>query len=208
MFQTTTHQAELFLGDTHYEPRMWAHVFADVRIEQMVPSLLDLDSTMQTVDHRRIRAVEQVAVSFSLIRRGRGFDPLTMGPGMASDNAWISGGQTPTADRRIHQASSSPISREHRRLIQQTWEHSHLNGMNAGCVHMDDMVVPAVHDMKDDSSFKLAHWYCPVTGYRWGREWLVRELPADQLAELKTILTPTGKTIADFEARLEVQPTV
>jgi hypothetical protein len=191
MFHTETHRAEFYLGDTHYEPRRWAHVFADVQISHSQPSVERPDATAETVDHRQIASFDRVSVTFSLIGRGHGFDPLTMRSGWAPDRSQFSFGQIPKRERRIHDRAKSPVSTEHRRLIESVWEQHHLNDVNAGCIHMADFTVPEQHDEKDDVAYQLKHWACPVTGYRWGHKWLVREIPADQLEQLKAILTPT-----------------
>lgn len=192
MFYTETHRGRFYLGDTHVRRGQWAHVFADVDLSHAQPSITEPDATRETVDHRHIASFDSFGVTWSLVRRGRGFDPLTMTVGMADDSAVLSIGQIPERERRILQGDNSPLTKDQRILIQSAWRRHHLNDLQAGCVHMRDMLVPEEHDEKDDQSYMLNHWVCPVTGYRWGTQWLVSELPADMLAQLKGILTPVG----------------
>lgn len=84
------------------------------------------------------------------------------------------------------------------------WDAWHLSDMTAACDHMDLDTVPA--DLPtyvpsysatgpsrhkgdlDRTGWMLKHLVCPVTGYRYGRKWLAREVPAEILAELEGIL--------------------
>jgi hypothetical protein len=193
MFYTETHRSRLYLGDTHVQRGLWAHVFVDARLSHAQPSVERPDATAETVDHRQIASFDSFGASFSLIRRGGGFDPVTMTDGMADDNAWITFGQVPERERRIVQGDNSPVSRDDRILIQSAWRRHHLNDMQAGCVHMRDMIVPETHDEKDDQVYQIKHWVCPVTGYRYGSAWLVSELPDAMLTRLKGVLTPVTR---------------
>jgi hypothetical protein len=189
MFYSQTHRGDFYLGDTQHAPGHWAHVFADVRISHTQPRIDQPEVTAETVDHRHITDYNTVSVTFEVIARRRGFNPVTMSPSMAPDSAWLEVGQVPADARRIHDGSMSPVSVEHRQLIESAWEQHHLNNLVAGCDHMAELTVP--DGVADPTGYKLQNWVCPVTGYRYGSTWLVREIPADQIEQLKSILTAT-----------------
>ena len=64
--------------------------------------------------------------------------------------------------------------------IHKLWKDYHLNSMESHCAHQDKAIA---WDKVDP---------CPITGYRAGSAWLVRELPASVIKEIATL---TGKVL-------------
>lgn len=75
----------------------------------------------------------------------------------------------------------APVNR-----LQQLEDRWHLNDMRPGCTHI---TVPA--ERMGDSTWCLDNLQCPLTGYRWGRTWLVEPLPQRVLDEI----TETAETL-------------
>jgi hypothetical protein len=70
-------------------------------------------------------------------------------------------------------------SSDRARRLHALWTRWHLNDMRAGCAHM------AVTGNGYDAN---RHLVCPVTGYRFGRAWLVEPMPDAVLAEARSFL--------------------
>lgn len=66
------------------------------------------------------------------------------------------------------------LTRAEIREMHALWSRWHLNGMKAGCVHMEaDAEIGTV---------------CPETGYRYGYAWLIEPIPADTLARMNELI--------------------
>lgn len=61
--------------------------------------------------------------------------------------------------------------------IRQIWDRWHLNGMKAGCVHQ----MAGDYDRPE-----ISGQVCPVTGYKYGRAWLVDPLPPEVAEKVKS----------------------
>lgn len=61
----------------------------------------------------------------------------------------------------------------------------HLNGMKAGCIHQ----TPVYREGRYGREIDLDNTpICPETGYFYGHAWLLEELPADFMAQLRACL--------------------
>ena len=120
-------------------------------------------------------------------------------------------GQVPSADRIIARLNRG-ITQGLVDTLDRLWSEHHLNDMQAACEHMTvEMLNPDADDLQawaneeqatthrrfygltdTLSAWRIDHVVCPVTGYRYGRSWLAREVPADDLALASTILM-TGR---------------
>lgn len=66
------------------------------------------------------------------------------------------------------------LTRAEIREMHALWSRWHLNGMTAGCVHMEaDAEIGTV---------------CPETGYRKGYAWLIETIPTDTLTRMNEII--------------------
>jgi hypothetical protein len=103
-------------------------------------------------------------------------------------------GQIPAEDRVIVRHHSNDASEETRAFIEELWTAHHLNDMNAACEHMTaDML--ARHEGESASDWQtrmLDTVTCPESGYRWGRSWLARSVPADVLTKARKLIE-TGR---------------
>jgi hypothetical protein len=72
------------------------------------------------------------------------------------------------------------FNKETTKRIYELWREYHLNDMNSHCAHQDKAIK---WDLVDP---------CPITGYRAGSAWLVRELPESVIGEIKAL---TGKVL-------------
>jgi hypothetical protein len=105
--------------------------------------------TFETTDHRKIETVTRLSISGAVWNR--------------SKTDYIIGGQCREAlDNMVSYAPRWNRTKVHR--LASHWENWHLNDMNAACDHQRN----------DAGLYSPA---CPVTGYKWGHSWLVRELP-------------------------------
>ena len=92
------------------------------------------------------------------------------------ERGWISCGQN---DRELLDIvkPAKGLSLADVRRIYELWNEYHLGGMNSHCAHQD----------------KSVEWdkaqACPMTGYKAGSAWLVRELPAGVLDDVREILS-------------------
>lgn len=81
------------------------------------------------------------------------------------------------------------------------WDRWHLNGLRAGCVHQAE-AARAIYATMPDYAQDRARWDalsalpCPE-GYKYGSAWLFEPVPADVLAELRTLFgRPEGWTLS------------
>lgn len=101
-----------------------------------------------------------------------------------------SAGQVPPEDRVIARRHARDATPEVREFIEQLWLDHHLNDMHAECEHMTTEML-SKRDGETGSEWQkrmLETVVCPLTGYRWGRAWLAREVPVD-------VLTRTARLI-------------
>ena len=161
----TRPSARVFLGTGDGES--WGYkrpvkVFA--RIELRRQSSFGTDPREQeTTDHRTVVDPIELAVTFDII----GPSGTDLGGGAMGED-----GLRAVTDRSIGAESWKRLAR----LI--PW---HLNGATAGCDHQTPVYETDRYGRRVPSLSKTAE--CPVTGYRYGHSWLVRELPADIIAD-------------------------
>lgn len=75
------------------------------------------------------------------------------------------------------------------------WKEYHLTDMTAGCAHQTPVYAPDTYGRSVPSLDLTAP--CPVTGYRYGHAWLVRDLPASAVqAVLNTLRNAHRAAIA------------
>lgn len=172
----------VFLGIT----RTNMLVFANVRI------LPASDRVVEFVDHTTGTEPESIAMSFSLVAN----NSQTRGKKLAriADRFWWSGGQIP-ADERVLRFASDAV-----RVVEDAWKTTHLNLLNAACVHMTDEMLnpseatlreygfqhPRVPDYSTLQYWRLDTVVCPESGYRYGTKWLARTVSADVIRQLRS----------------------
>lgn len=161
---TTRTERKIGLGWTADRYR----VVATVALEEP-----DAGRTSTYTDHHEGPAPLRFAVMFDMVK--------------GSD--W-GGGQVPSEDRVIARRHEDDASPELAEWIDAAWRAHHLNDMHAECDHM----MPEMLARREDES--TGEWQtrmldtvvCPETGYKWGRAWLARELPADVIATARNII--------------------
>lgn len=103
-------------------------------------------------------------------------------------------GQIPAAERVIVRHHLNDANDATREFIESLWSVHHLNDMQAACDHMTpDML--ARHEGESVSDWQtrmLDTVVCPESGYKWGRAWLARKVPADVLDKARKVLE-TGR---------------
>lgn len=182
----TTHRDKFLLGRTRsHRPRTLAYVAAEVRLGK-------LTGTFPTVEHTTVTDPVTLAISFAVgFRPGDGdvdWDPYL--------NHW---GQVSSGDRKIVRP---PLSRkfdvgerdgyDHRHSIDVLWREWHNNGLQAGCVHQH-VTADALRRASEDPNVYLGNHVkpCPLTGYRYGSQWLIKPLTDAAMERIATLeLTP------------------
>lgn len=115
------------------------------------------EGTFQTTDHRIVDGTDMIAISAGVWNR--------------SKTDYIICGQCRDAlDNMVSYAPGWDVRKVQR--LAQIWDEWHLNDMQAGCIHQDD-----------------DHRVCTEVDppYTWGSAWLVREVPAEIIAELEAM---------------------
>ena len=73
------------------------------------------------------------------------------------------------------------------RKLMAAWDHYHLNGTNAGCIHQD-AYKDKVTNWDYSEVIKIPEFAkCPVCGYVYGSAWLYREIPDDVVQFIKSL---------------------
>lgn len=152
-------ERKIGLGWTAEDARVIAHVSIESGEGESVFS-----------DHTTGQHPDRVAVSFEVVRE-----------------SW---GQIPADERVIVRSHANDADEITRAFIEALWSEHHLNDMHAECDHMTpDML--ARHEGESVSDWQtrmLDTVVCPVSGYKWGRAWLARSVPADVLAQVRTLV--------------------
>lgn len=132
----------------------------------------------QSVEHEEVPKPDCVSVSFEVIGSG---------PARYRSESF---GQVPAEDRVIARSHENDADRETREFIETLWTGFHLNDMNAACAHMSaDMLKRHEGESTQDWQTRMLDTVvCPVSGYKWGRAWLTREVPAPILAQARKIV--------------------
>lgn len=121
----------------------------------------------ETTDHRTVVDPLELSVTYSTRKTWATRD---------DDDPWVScgaGAAEAVAEITTREAAPEVFERI-ARLI--PW---HLNGMSAGCDHQTVEYESSPYGRRPSLSDTLP---CPVTGYRYGSAWLLRELP-DEIVE-------------------------
>lgn len=116
----------------------------------------------------------------------------------------VSGGQNIDEIRRI--AGELTKAPPYLRRLLEVWERWHLNGMRAGCEHQGEKWTCTAPGCQTENGWHLKPEYpkrgdacrrcgrnrwdepsdhCPETGYRFGTSWLLEELPAEIVDEVR-----------------------
>lgn len=129
----------------------------------------------ETTDHRTVVDPIELAVTFDLINSG---NHDIGGGAMGADG--IAAVTTRKASPEVFERLA--------RLI--PW---HLNGMKGACDHQTVVWESSPYGRRPSLSDTLP---CPVTGYRYGHSWLVRELPAEIIADAVALgaIVPPDRT--------------
>lgn len=179
-----THKDKFLLGRTRsHRPRSLAYVMADVRLGKLV-------GTFPTIEHTSITDPVTLSIQFSV-----GFRP---GDGDTDWDAYH-WGQVPTGDRKIVRPALSRKfgfqerdGYDHRHTIDVLWRDWHNNDLSAGCVHQV-VTAEARRRASEDPNVYLGNHVkpCPITGYRWGSQWLIKPLTDTAMERIATLeLTP------------------
>lgn len=162
-----THKDKFVLGRTKgITPGALEYVSAEVTLSKMI-------GTFPTVEHESITDPVVLSIQFTVGPRREGYTDW--------DDVVTRSGQVPLADRKIIQPPLHDKYRwgerygyDERHAIEVLWREWHLNGMSAGCAHQ---VVPKGAREADPTGYlgDLVET-CPITGYRWGSQWLVKPL--------------------------------
>lgn len=129
----------------------------------------------QYTDHHEGADPDRVSVSFDVV-----------GPG----SEWH-GGQVPAEDRVIVRRHDNDADEATETFINELWATHHLNDMNAACDHMTPEML-ARHEGESTHDWQtrmLDTVTCPETGYRWGRAWLAKAVPADVLDKARQLIS-------------------
>lgn len=117
--------------------------------------------TFETTDHRQIETVTRLSISGAVWNRQK-------------TDYIISGQCRDALDNMVSYASGWDRSKVE--LLSWIWEDWHLNDMNAACDHQKR------HAGLDSP-------VCPVTGYKYGHSWLVRELPDEIITAMEDLFS-------------------
>lgn len=142
-----------------------AELVIDVRIEF-------IDRGGETTDHFLVDGVWRLGISMGVWNRSK-TDFIICGQGIAA------------LDNMVSYAPGWNRAKVQR--LKEIWEEWHLNDMTPACVHQ---VLPEVPESasRDRIGWLLKNTpECPETGYKYGHKWLVRELPAEIIAELEAM---------------------
>jgi hypothetical protein len=179
-------EGTVFLGRTPERNRV--HVDIQIIEKSLAPSV------KQTVDHGYVSRYAELSISGKVTS-----------PGWAVQRS----GQVVNAASEV--LIGQPAVPFASRLVE-VWDEWHLNGMQAGCAHQPtawicstcglengwhlnpsypkrgDACVSCEKNRWDEESDR-----CPVSGYRYGTSWLLRDLPSDLIVEIKSwIGNPDG----------------
>lgn len=174
-----THQDTFLLGRTRgYNPRLLEHVSAEVSLGQLI-------GTYPTIEHDTITDPITFAVQFTVGPRPRG-DYVDW------DELVTRGGQTAPEDRKILRPpwydKFKPGERngyDLRHVIDTLWREWHLNATTPGCAHQ--VVPPEARDADHTGPFADSIKRCPITGYRWGSQWLIKPLTDAALERIASL---------------------
>lgn len=165
-----SNERKIGLGWTEDGERVIAHV--------SIESGADKGTSVFT-DHSEGASPDRVSVSFEVV-----------GGKFRSESF----GQVPAEERVIVRAHENDADETTRAFIEDLWTSHHLNDMKTACDHMTPEML-ARHEGESGPDWQtrmLDTVTCPETGYRWGRAWLARAVPADVLTKARQILA-TGR---------------
>lgn len=142
------------------------NVYAEARIEISNPG------EWHTVEHETVTDPVTLAFSGVVIRKGGSF---------GRDGDWRGAGQIVDDVKRIVTPLQGWSAEDVAKLVE-NWDKWHLNTMRAGCVHQPpESIVYQQGKYGREVNFDATP-VCPVSGYRYGSEWLTEAVPADVLA--------------------------
>lgn len=176
--EQVTHKDTFLLGRTRgYNPRVLEYVSAEVMFGKRI-------GTFPTVEHESITDPAVLTISFTVGPRRAGYPDW--------DEAITRSGQVLLADRKIVRPPLHDKYRwgelpgyDLRHAIEVLWREWHLNDTVAGCAHQ---VVPAGIRDADPIGYLGDHIKrCPITGYRWGSQWLIKPLNDSALERIASL---------------------
>lgn len=119
-----------------------------------------------SVNHQDLKHFQELAFTGVLVRKYGSISP---------ERAWDTCGQNYEDMLKIIEPAKG-FTRLDIKRIYELWQEWHLNTMQTHCSHQD----------------KATKWDecepCPITGYRAGSAWLVRELPESVIQEINALL--------------------
>jgi hypothetical protein len=171
-----------------YGYKVKLRVTVEVRLER-----LERSDSYETTTHEQVAAPLDFALTTAV------WQP----PTRTRERDIVMGGATieTLVDVLEHGELAPGFTREKVERLIEMFEKHHLNSLRAGCAHQTMAIDPDGSPL-DRTSYALDHTpACPVTGYRWGRSWLLEPLPAGFLRELVGMFTGP-----EFEGRVYVKP--
>ena len=124
------------------------------------------DKSGLSVTHEKLKEFTELSFTGVLVSK---YGSLT------HERGWISCGQNDYELLNIVKPAKG-LSLADIRRIYEIWQEYHLGGMNSHCAHQDKSV-----DWDEVAP-------CPVTGYKAGSAWLVRELSIGALEEIRELV--------------------
>jgi hypothetical protein len=172
---TATQDTETLARDVYagYAPSEGGHVYLtielrhrrrDVTLDPEDPKLAV--GGFQTVDHCTVEWHTELSIT-GTVAKGT---PTGAGPDFQPSRS----GQCRSAVTAITRGPLKDLGLADE--LNEVWRRWHLNGLKAGCIHQDVVWESTQGYRRPDLENTPA---CPQTGYRYGRSWLVEELPAE-----------------------------
>jgi hypothetical protein len=165
---TATTRGDRYIGSTP----AGEHVYVELSITHHPPQYTTTGELVkrETVDHRTVTSYQELTAS---------------GTTRSSRYGSESAGQIIGTLEEIDLATLT-ITPEELRDLQRVWKSAHLNGMNAACVHQQN-----INHIQDYREWKAAAAEqtarCP-RGYAYGSKWLVRALTNEELATARRLI--------------------
>lgn len=156
-------------------------VTIDVRMER-----LTRQTEYETTDHRKVRRPLDFAITTAVWRPDK--------------RDIVSGGATVDPLRELTTYTNGFSDRVIAELL--SMAEYHLNGMTAGCDHQTAVWEDGRYGRQISLTDTLP---CPVTGYRYGSAWLVRELPYGFLSRVRAVFANATDQTRMYDAHADAE---
>jgi hypothetical protein len=121
-----------------------------------------------TIDHRTITEYTELAISGDIFK-GRNM---------------VAGGQCTDSIRDVTKFKKLFVPAKNVERIVEIWDRWHLNSLNAGCIHQNNVSFGTHY--KENAEIETKK--CPLN-YKYGSNWLIEELPKEIENEIKRLFT-------------------